>query len=315
LVLRSNHNLLRNHNMDRITGAYLKMFDVVEIICDRNQAIWQGNQGFATAYQDFLAKKTAARALMPNEVFTGAIETVGKQKLRKELLVLGGVLSAGLGAYAASIDDEDLRTLVHYSPTDLKRAKQLELVGMVEKLKDLAAEKLAALPPYGITQQTIDRVEVLIADFNKADEAQKRAKKASKNNTAAIKKLVKEAVEILNRRLDLCASIVMVDHPDFEYSYPHARKLEILGRRHLALMMKIVDAATGAPISNALVEIHPEKIKRKASKLGNLRIRNLREGKQLIIITAEGYETETLEREFSTEHKLRVEVRMREEGK
>ncbi len=310
MLFRSDHNPLWNEIMDRTTGAYLKMFDVVEINCNKSQAMWQGNQAFSTAFQLFIAKKTAARALIPNEVFTGALETVGKQKLRKELLILGGVLSAGLEAYAASIEDEDLRVLVHYSPTDFKKAKQLVLVGMAEKLKNLAAEKLAALPPYGITQQTIDRVEVLIADFNKADEAQKHAKKASKKNTASIKKLVKEALEILNRRLDLCASIVMVEQPDFEFIYFHARKLEILGRRHLALMMKIVDDVTGAPVPNAVVEIHPEKIKRKASKLGNLQIRNLREGKQLIIITAECYETQTLEREFTMEHKLRVEVRM-----
>jgi hypothetical protein len=102
----------------------------------------------------------------------------------------------------------------------------------------------------------------------------------------------------------------MYDHPEFKFVYNDARRLHIHGRRHLALMLKVVDAQTGAAVSNAVVEIHPENIKRKASKLGNLRIRNLKEGKQRIIITAEGYTTQTLEREYSTEHKLKEQVRM-----
>ena len=297
--------------MDKVTLAYLDMFNVLEHLCNDSQAKWGGSQPFTDAYADFLAKKQVFVDLCYAGKEDGTSETSVKQTHRSELMQLGGILSIGLSAYAARIGDDDLRALVYFSPTDFKKASQLALVGLVEKLKEKAEANLAALAPYGITQQTVDKASALIADFNKADEAQKRAKKGFKKNNAAIKQALIEARNVLTEQLDLCAALVIYEHPEFEYFYWHGRKITIHGRRHLALLLKIVDAVTGAPVPNAVVEIHPEKIKRKASKLGNLRIRNLRDGKQLIIITADGYETLTLEREFSTEHKLREEARMR----
>jgi hypothetical protein len=296
--------------MDKVMLAYNGMFDLLEIMCNTSHDKWATNQAFVDVFKEFVTKKAALKELCVGISFNGVGETLQKQEYRKNLIVLGGVLSAGLSAYAAAAGDEELRSIVSLAPTRFKKAKQMELAGMVDKLKDIATDKLAVLPPYGIGQPMIDKVGALIKDFYKADEAQKRAKKGHKIRKADIKKAIAEIRDLLSEQLDLCAELVMYDHPEFKFVYNDARRLHIHGRRHLALMLKVVDAQTGAAVSNAVVEIHPENIKRKASKLGNLRIRNLKEGKQRIIITAEGYTTQTLEREYSTEHKLKEQVRM-----
>jgi hypothetical protein len=296
--------------MERTIDAYLTMFEHLKLMCEKNQSKWASSQPFSDAFQVFVTKMEAAREFRLHLMDDSKGRTEFKQSVRKDLEAAGMKLSSGLASYSSSVGDDHLLALVLFYPTDFKSATQLSLLGLVEKLRDKAADNLALLASFGISQPTIDQTNDLIKAFNKADDVQKTSKKERSNNALALKELVLETRSLLTKKLDLYARLVAHDHPEFLWVYKEARRLHILGRRHLALMLKVVDGQTGAAVSNARVEIHPENIKRKASKLGNLRIRNLKEGKQRIVITAEGYETQTLEREYSTEKKLKEEVRL-----
>ena len=61
------------------------------------------------------------------------------------------------------------------------------------------------------------------------------------------------------------------------------------------MRVKTIDSQSKQPVKGALIKIKDHKINRKTSPLGQILIRNLKEGAHQIEITAPGYQPQTLQ--------------------
>lgn len=271
--------------MNDFQGTYLKMFHVLAKIMDENAAAWSANP----ACVNLKARLDAAIAGMEQSL-ADQMETAGaarKKAARAALIAALSTHANALMAYAIVAEDAELLVQVKLTPRKLLRATGLSLMGLANRISNLAQGQLLMLAPYGITAATVADLQTKTSSFGELLDSPAAARRQRADYTAALETHRKAGLAAC-RQLDTVLRLCEEASPGFVEQCRIARKLIKQGHRKRALQVRVTDAA-GKPVALAMISIPSLKVKRKSTEKGQAYFQHLHPGEHLLRVEAEGY--------------------------
>ena len=134
-------------------------------------------------------------------------------------------IGAAVHAYATEEGDDELAAEVDFSPSALAKGRPASVVARATRINALAAENLAELGDYNITQAKLTALGKKTDAFEKLASKPRQgvARKAAANK--ALPRLLNEGRNILTRRMDRLMVQFKERAPEFYAEYKSARKI------------------------------------------------------------------------------------------
>lgn len=281
----------------------LGMFYVVKGTCERFQPTWVTVAVFAATYNLWVAKFP----LIEFNRDAQAMEIKGittEKKMKRAIMIDKSLfLINRLTSYGNVVNNIELIDGIRYTASDIKKLRDIEVIGICNAILTRVTVNAAALVPYGVTPALITEYQATIAAYSASLAKPETAKSQTKTATENLGKLFEEAEELLTKRLDLDIELFKTSKPDFYSQYKMARIVKSSGSRTLAVKGYVVDAGTGEPLKDveftfvldnkglakaaSAASIKPT-VKKSAIK-GRFRIANLAEGTYTITVRKTGY--------------------------
>ena len=273
----------------------LKMYDSVRMALNKHSAEWNGIPYLNNTITEFYA--------IIQEIIPTAVEQLndikaygGQKKVYRNALQDSMYLCSSLiGAYALASQNQSLFDEVKMSKTSLIRRRDKILSFDAKELLGTITQHEAALALYGITPAVKADFEQKIMNFDNALNSPLQERKQNREATQKLTQIFAKADNLLRYRLD-AQMLIYKESNSFLYTYYNqVRKIIHSPTIKLAMRVKTIDSQSKQPVKGALIKIKDHKINRKTSPLGQILIRNLKEGAHQIEITAPGYQPQTLQ--------------------
>jgi len=183
--------------MNTIQEDKLSMYYGVRSTCEKYQSTWVANAIFAASYNIWVGKLP----LIETNRDAQTLETTGitTDKTTKRNLMTDKTLFVinRLQSYANVTANSELLESVQYSASDLKKARDTDVVGICNTVLAKANANAAAIVSYGITAALITDLQAAITAYSATLAKPKAAKSQTKTATENLAKLFKEADDIL----------------------------------------------------------------------------------------------------------------------
>lgn len=285
---------MQNLQEDKYT-MYLKVIGT----CDKYESVWLNNKAFKTTYYLFKPKVSAISTNKDIQVKNITGITGDKQSKRIIMSNKALFIANRIESYARVIDNEELLKLVHYSSSDMRNARDTDIVSICDSILARANEYKSSLVDYDLTDATITDLQTAITTYNSIVIKPQITKAELKNATQNIALNIKQADEILSTRLDLDIEVFKTSNPDFYSEYKTSRIIISLGQQTTALSV-IVKDNEGNPIPKVLAiitKLNPNpnnkevinEISKKTTTKGTFKIINLNQANYKITLTKLGY--------------------------
>jgi hypothetical protein len=180
--------------------------------------------------------------------------TKTKKTSRSALILAMERISKKCVGYASGVDDYTFLQMIRLTKSQLKNLADADLVKKAEDMVTIVAPKLPLLEGYSITEDDLDSLNGLKADFVSIYTAPIGNRKNKSQLTEKLNLLFLNADAVLNKIDDQVDSLFDTD-PDFCNEYNRKRVIVKLAKRLRAFQMWIVDDETGLPIKNAIVTL------------------------------------------------------------
>lgn len=294
--------------MTSIQEDKLSMYYVVKAVCEKHQATWVANAVFAATYNLWVAKIPLIEQNRDIQI----IETTGitTDKKAKRALLTEKVLfvSNRIQSYANVNNNFELLDSVKYTTTDLSRARDTNVVGICNAVLSRATANATALVPFGVTAAMIAEIQTLITSYSATLAKPTATKSQTKTATENITKLIKEADDLLTKRLDLDIELFKVSKPDFYSQYKTGRIVISTGGNITALLGNVTVAGSGEPLKGVTFTFAPENnvmlkatstaavdtLVKKSAEKGNFRIPSMPEGSYTVKVRKVGYKDQVV---------------------
>jgi hypothetical protein len=254
-----------------------------------NEVIWADSAPIKATKEVLSAKVTELAKQVAIQLVNATGITQDKENKRLGLETLSMIISAACCGYAAANNNTDLYNKCRYVKSDLVRLRDAELVGVCTNLFHDATANAAVLVPHGITASMLEEYQQAIAVFASVMKNPTEAIGQRAVATAQIAVLIPEIMTIITTRLDNDVVALSLTNPDFMATYTNLRAINNTGSTALSLTTTVLDAATGAPVANALVEIVGQNISRKSSPRGYNTILSLPQGEHEVVVAHPNY--------------------------
>jgi len=208
------------------------MYQAVIRKCQKFESLWIDIPAFEPALNEFKAAFTAIQTANEHQMvrITGIAEA--KQKEEDEMIAKTLELSSAVFAYASITNNFELKRMVDFSPSSLKRMSDTELKSMCKLVSKAAISVAKALENYGISATDIEDLDKEIMDYENMIAEPREAVTTRAKATAQLAELFPIADTILKEQLDKLMMIFKAKHPDFYTEYFNSRKIIDLGVRH-----------------------------------------------------------------------------------
>lgn len=285
----------------------LSMFYVVKSTCEKYRAIWESNTVFLASHSAWSAK---IPLIEQNRDVQLAINTgiyANKLVIRSNMTEKAWFIANRLQSYASVSGNLELLKSVEYSATDMKKARDSDVVGICNAILSIAIRYSSEIAVYGANDVVISGFHSSVSDFSDIVTKPALAKLQNKNATTRLLDLFRESMMILSTRLDLDIELFRTSHPDFYYQYKSARRIVKTGSSKSAVLGNITVAGTGEPAINVTTSIIAENngaknsldteiakpIIRKSTSKGNIRVDKLAENYYMVTIRKTGFKEQT----------------------
>lgn len=281
----------------------LSMYLKVKSTCEKFQPVWISNNAFKTTFNLFTSKITLIE--QNRDIQITNITGITSDKASKRIAMSDKALFIAnrLESFARVSANSELLANIHYTASDMQKARDTDIVGICDLILAKATENKASLADYDVTDAMITDLQTSITTYTSVVTKPQTTKAQLKNATQNIAKYMKEADELLNTRLDLDIEVFKNSKTDFYSQYKTARIIISTGKQTTALTVLINDK-NGNPIPNASIVISNipankskdiiNEISKKTGVKGTCRIINLAEGNYTATITKIGYAEKTL---------------------
>lgn len=283
------------------------MYYVVKGVCEKYQPTWVTNAVFAASYNVWVAKLPLIEQNRDAQTLATTGVTTDKTNKRNVMTEKTLFMANRLQSYANVTANVELLESVQYTASDMKKARDTDVVGICDTILAKANANAAAIVTYGVTAAMITDLQTSITAYSATLAKPKAAISQTKTATENLAKLFKEADDLLTKRLDLDIEIFKASKPDLYSQYKTARVIVATGGNVIAVMGTAMFAATSEPIkgvtftftannSGAMkaVAAPTKPIVKKSSAKGNFRIANLAEGVYTVSIKKIGYKEQVL---------------------
>jgi len=284
----------------------LSSYYEVKSVNEKNQATWTANTVYAATHTLFLGKITLIEQNRDAQLATSTGLTAEKAQKRLVLTDKVGFIINRIQSFANTTGNSDLLDSVKFTASDLKGARDTNLIGIANVIVGKANANVTALIPYGVTAVLITELQTAITAYSATLTKPSLAISQSKVATENLTKLFKEVDDILTKRMDLDIEMFKATKPDFYSQYKTARIVVSKSGKTTMFMANVKDAVSGEPLKNATFTISQQTeglmksastngkssvapmIKKSADK-GNLRVPTLTDGAYIVTVEKPGY--------------------------
>jgi hypothetical protein len=272
----------------------LNMFRATQKHCVENASIVASIPAFQAAVNSFNNNISSIIAAVQQEDLITKGITIDKAEARKKLCQLCADMAAPISAYAAANQNNKLLSEVNLSYTDLFKSKDDQLAPRCQNIHNAAQANLAALEDYGISQQTVDTLQIGIDNY--------QAKVPDPRNVSAQKstisdnliKLIDECDTILKTQMDKTIIALKTTQPDFVNTYKSNRVIIDPSKTTTTLKGIIMSAADKSVIKGATILIVEANTKVTTNDLGEYEIKPIPSGTYSLNVTAPKHKEKVL---------------------
>lgn len=152
--------------MDQHQQNSINMHQAVIFYFDETPAVWNAKTPLVNAFADFrnCADLLARAALLQQQGATGGY-TKQKNMQKAALINLAHGMALKLKGYAKINNNAVLLQAVDYSPTDLRRSREQDLVNICQTIYDKGLEFAPVAPEYEITDDELTALQAAINVF------------------------------------------------------------------------------------------------------------------------------------------------------
>lgn len=218
--------------MDKRLDNKLTMVKAVTGLLSQNEALLQGNAPLSTAASELLEIVGEIDATRQATLVNSSGLVTEKEYLQVGLIEATYEVSSMLYAYAERSGNAILRASVDFPISDLKKLRDGELNVNCKKILELANANAEALVDYGITDEKRATLANRIEQYEQQLPTHRITVSERKAANDKMKKLIKQASDMIADQLDRLMIRYKTESPDFYSSYLNARKVVDYGIRH-----------------------------------------------------------------------------------
>lgn len=283
------------------------MYYVVKNTCEKYQATWVTNAVFAATYNLWAGKLPLIEQNRDAQTLETTGTTTDKNVKRFGMIDKTIFIAKRIQSYCNVVNNPELLESVQYSASDMKKARDTDVIGIADTILAKANANAAAIVTYGVTAAMITELQTAITAYAATLAKPKVVKSQSKTATENITKLFKEADDILTKRLDLDIELFKTSKPDFYSQYKTARIIIPTGGDSTSVLGSVSYAENGEPAKGVTFTIIPENkglmkatsngtskpIVKKSTEKGNFRTK-LAEGSYIVKVKKIGCKEQEL---------------------
>ena len=283
----------------------LSMYYVVKGICETNNGAWSGNAIFKAGYDLWKAKISGIEEnrLKQNTIVSGF--TVDKANKREAMTSKALFIANRAQSFANVSNNPILLNSVKFTPSDMIRARDTDVVGMCQIIHTMVSDFTTDLLPFGVIGAMITDLQTAIADFTASLSMPAVMIAMIKRATENIARLLKEADEVLTNRMDLDIELFRKSDPDFYSQYKTSRNIISTGTRSVSVLGNVTLAETGEAMKGVALSfvLQPtglmateagKPLVKKSAEKGNFKIGSLPEGNYTVTVKKIGYREQVL---------------------
>lgn len=234
------------------------MYYVVRLTCEKYQASWASNSVFVATYSQWVAKIPLIEQNRDTQLLEISGITIDKRAKRASMTDKALYAINRMRSYATVESNPELRESLKYTATDLLKARDSDLIGICNIVATKAVANTTAIAEYGITAVMIGELQDAITAFTTMIAKPKSAKSQAKTGTENIARLLLEANELLNMRMDLDIEEFKTLNPEFYSQYKSARIVVSTRGRASAVLGRVASSVTGEPMKGVTFTFVPE---------------------------------------------------------
>lgn len=221
------------------------MYYLVKNTCEKYQPTWITNAVFAATYNLWAAKLPLIETNRDAQTLETTGITTDKTAKRAAMTDKALFMENRLQSYANVTNDPELLESIRYSATDLKKARDTDVVGICNTILAKANANAAAIVTYGVTAAMITELQAAITAYSATLAKPKAAKSQTKTATENLVAIFKEADDLLIKRLDLDIELFKISKPEFYSQYKTARIIISTGGGASSVLGSVTNAANG----------------------------------------------------------------------
>ncbi len=286
----------------------LSMIYVVRNVCERYQATWSTNAVFTATYNLWATKIPLIEANRDAQLMETTGVTTDKKSKRDLMVEMALFIEKRIQSFAYVTNNLELLENAKYTATDLKMARDTDVIGIGNAILAKAIANASALVAYGVTATMISELQASITLYSTTLSKPNTAKAQTKTATENLAKLFKESGDLLVKRMDLDIELFKTSKPEFYSQYKTARTVVSTGTRSTSVMGKVISALDLEPLKGVAFSFTLEKegglksasgvkvkpIMKKSADKGNFRIPSLPEGSYNVFVKKMGFKEQTL---------------------
>jgi hypothetical protein len=293
--------------MNTIQEDKFSMYYAVKNVCETYQVTWANNAVFAASYNLWAEKIPLIETNRDAQTLQTTGITTDKSAKRTAMTDQALFIENRLQSYANVTKKPELFESIKYSASDLKKARDTDVVGICNTILAKASANAADIESYGVNSRMIAGFQYAIAAYAETLAKPIVAKSQTKTATENLTKLFKEADDILTNRMDLDIELFKASMPEFYSQYKTARIIIATGGGITSVLGSVTKAGSSEPIKGATFSFTAENngmmkaasaetakpIVKKSAEKGNFRT-NLPEGTYNVVVSKIGFKEQVL---------------------
>lgn len=222
--------------------------------------------------------------------------TIDKNKLKMSLITIAFKNANKLSILAKQTNNNTLLKEVGLNKSELLKLPEVSLKDQVQIIYDRVQANLQNLTEQDVTPDTQKKFLDTITAFNTSLSTPRSGIAERSKATQQLYSLFKSADATIDI-MDLAASSVRDEQPDFFNGYKASRTLVTTSSGSIALRATARELFSGMPVHKAIFTFHNElpssngngQVVKKTSDKGNLQIKNMMPGTYKVLVTKLGY--------------------------
>lgn len=212
----------------------LNMYKAVKQVCESNPALFAAVPAVAGVTEELgsIINRIESVSLTQGLNTTGI--TQDKNSIKQNLGELAAEVSGAVVAYAVKNKNNELRTAVDYSVSDILRTKDADTISVCRIILEKAQARLTDLIHYGVNAAKLNSLQESIIAYNEIMSKRQGSKGTKVAATKDLDKLFLESDILLKDVLDRLVFPCKKSEGNFYNKYTHARQILESGKRSKA---------------------------------------------------------------------------------
>lgn len=211
--------------MNKDLSNKFNSYTAIKGVLAHNLGIYEEITLMSQSVEEFYQKVDEINVVAARTKADTSGETAAKRLAKEKLAVLATSLAASASIYAYESSNIELESALQYSYTDLKYARDSEALSRAMVIETELLVHRHKLDAYMITAGDLEELHKHITDYQNALKKRGSVKSQRVANFMKLKKLFREADQILIHKIDRLVLRLKPEFPSFFDAYTNARSI------------------------------------------------------------------------------------------